>query len=231
MPGLVTGIGAPPQPEPGNALPGNALRGNAKPRNVQPANVNAGQPTGGDESNVSPEEQTQYDEFVTNGMSLLHDEKGLSSLIQSIEGDGNPVEGLANTVASIVIRIEDSAQKQGIEISGDVLMHGGTELLEQAADLAEQSGVHEFSDDELESALYLAMDIYRTTRQQQGKLPTDQLGQDMQELQTAEQDGSLEKQFPGITKYAEKSPAQPPSSEQPPNAQPGNARPRRGLLG
>lgn len=174
----------------------------------------------GDESNVSPEEQTQYDEFVTNGMSLLHNEKGLSALLQSIQGDGNPVEGLANTVASVVIRVEDSAQQQGAEISGDVLMHGGTELLEQAAELAQEAGIHDFSDDDLESALYLAMDIYRTTRQQQGKLPTEQLGQDMQELQAAEQDGSLEKAIPGLTKYAQERSVQPPP----------NAQPQRGLL-
>lgn len=208
----------------------------AQPPASQPGNAQTGNADAGDEGSVSSEEQAQYDEFVTNGMSLLHDEKGLSGLLQSIQGDGNPVEGLANTVASIVIRVEDSAQKQGIEISGDVLMHGGTELLEQAADLAEQGGVHEFSDDELESALYLAMDIYRTTREQQGKLPTEQLGLDLQELQAAEQDGSLEKQFPGITEYGQKSPApaaQPPGNGQPQprNAQPGNARPQRGLLG
>lgn len=208
------------------AQPSPGQPGAAPP--VQPGAPQAGnlKPAEADEGSVSPEEQAQYNEFVTNGMSLLHNEKALSGLLKAMKGDDNPVEGLANTVASIVMRIEDSAQKQGVKISGDVIMHGGTELLEQAAELAEKAGVHEFSDKELESALYLAMDIYRTTRQQQGKLPAEQFGQDMQELQAAEQGGSLEEMFPGIGKYAETH----PTEAQPPAQQPGQA-PRRGLLG
>ena len=205
--------GAQPSPGPPGAAPP------IQPGNLKPAEVD-------DEGSVSPEEQAQYNEFVTNGMSLLHNEKALSGLLKAMKGDGNPVEGLANTVASIVMRVEDSAQKKGIEISGDVIMHGGTELLEQAAELAEKAGVHKFSDDEIESALYLAMDIYRTTRQQQGKLPTEQFGQDMQELQAAEKDGSLEKMIPGIGKYAE----QHPSEAGQPAEQPGQQSPQRGLL-
>ncbi len=216
QPGAVQPRGA----QPGAAQPGAA----AQPGDLKPADAEAD-----NEGNVSPEEQTQYNEFVTNGMSLLHDEKGLSGLLKAMKGDGNPVEGLANTVASIVIRVEDSAQKQGVEISGDVLMHGGTELLEQAAELAEKAGAHEFSDKDLESALYLAMDIYRTTRQQQGKLPTEQFGQDMQELQAAEQGGALEEMFPGIGKYAEQHPTEAPDEGQPqPGQQP--AQRSRGLL-
>jgi hypothetical protein len=154
------------------------------------------------ESNVSPEEQQSYDAFVTNGMSLMHSDEGLPKLLQSIEADGSPVEGLANTVVAIIIRLEDSAKQQGMELSGDVMMHGGTELLEQAADLAEQAGVHEFTDEEIESALWMAMDIYRQTRQQQGTLPSEEISQDMGDLVSAEQEGRLEEEVPGITEFA-----------------------------
>jgi len=156
----------------------------------------------GEEPNVTAEEQAQYDEFVSNGMNLLHDEKNLDGMLQALSGDGNPVEGLANVVASIVMRVEDSAEKNGVQISGDVLMQGGTNLLEQAAELVEEAGIHEFSEDELGTAVNMAMDIYRSARQQQGKLPTEQLGAEMQELQAAEQDGSLEQLIPGITEHA-----------------------------
>lgn len=208
------------------ATPGAAPQGPATEVPAQPSNVRPGD-AGDDESNVSPEEQTQYTEFVTNGMRLMNDEKGLDGLLQSIQGDGNPVEGLANTVASIVIRVEDSAQKNGMEISGDVLMQGGTELLEQAADLAEQAGIHEFSETELESALYMAMDIYRETRQQQGKLPTEALGQELEGLRTADREGSIEDMIPGITEYAEKAQQEAVAKGQP-SAQPGNAKPTAG---
>lgn len=195
-----------------------------------PTDVPAGE---GDETNVSPEEQAQYDQFVTNGMRLINDKKGLSKLLKSIEGAGNPVEGLANTVASIVIRVEDSAKQKNVEMSPDVLMHGGTELLEQAAELAEAAGIHEFSEQDLENALNIAMDIYRTTRQQQGKLPTEQLSQDLQEVQAAEQGGELEQMFPGITEVSQRplpEGAQ-PSGGQPPGGQPPSGAPAGGSGG
>ena len=157
-------------------------------------------------ANVTPEEQQQYDQFVTNGMQMLDDEKALPQILESIRGDGNPVEGLANALVALVMRLEDSAEEQGQKISGDVMLHGGTELLEQMVEIAEKAGVHEFDEKEMESALYLALDTYRATRQEQGKLPEEALQADMQELVQADQAGGLEELIPGITKYAETAP-------------------------
>lgn len=165
--------------------------------------------TGADQDeapNVTPEEQQQYDLFVTNGMQVLDDEKALPQVIEAIRGDGSPVEGLANALVTLVMRLEDSAAEQGQKISGDVMMHGATELLEQMVDLAEKAGVHEFDEKEMESALYLAMDTYRSSRQEQGKLPEDELKADMEQLIQADQAGGLEDLIPGITKYAESAP-------------------------
>ena len=165
-----------------------------------------------EDETVTPEEQEQYDLFVSNGMKLLYDQKVMPKLMESIRGggnateDGNPIEGLANALSMLVMRLEDSAAEKGQPISPDVMLHGGTELLEQMADLAEQAGVHTFDESEIETALYLALDTYRTTRQQQGKLPEDQLKADMQQLAQAEQDGSIDEIIPGITEYAKKAP-------------------------
>lgn len=182
----------------------------------------------GVEGGVTADEQGQYTEFVSNGMHLLHDKDGLKKTLKAIAGDGNPVEGLANVVANIVIRVEDSAVKAGAEISGNVLMRGGTELLEQAAELAKEANVHDFSEEELGQAHLQSVELYRSTRQQQGKLPPEKFAQDLQELQAAEKDGSLETMIPGITEYAEQQVAQ--ASQAKPAAAPAAAEPSRGLL-
>ena len=165
----------------------------------QQPNAEAG---GGDPTNVSPEEQQQYDVFVTNGMKILDDQKALPKILETIKGDGSPVEGLGNALALLVMRLEDSATEGGQKISPDVLLHGGTELLEQMVELAEKAGVHEFDEKEMESALYLALDIYRTSRQESGQLDEEALGADMQELQRADKEGELEGMFPGLGEYA-----------------------------
>lgn len=154
--------------------------------------------------NVTEDEQRSYNEFVTNGMEMLYDQKALPDILQSIAGDGNPVEGLANALVMMVMRLEDSAAQQGAELNPDVMLHGSTELLEQMADVAEQAGIHKFEQQQIEEALYTALDLYRNMRQQQGQLPTEQLQSDMDEIVRADQAGDIDKLFPGISSMARK---------------------------
>lgn len=157
-------------------------------------------------TNVTPEEQEQYNQFVTNGMQAMYDEKSLPQMLQAIQGDGNPVEGLANALVMLVTRLEDSAEQAGQKISGDVMLHGGTELLEQMADLSKEAGMHDFNKQELEEALYTAMDLYRGFRQEQGKLEPEPYVQDIQALQAAEESGNVDDVMPGLTEFAKKMP-------------------------
>lgn len=157
-----------------------------------------------EEPNVSPEEQAQYDSFVKNGMNLIYDEKGMDKLVESLDGDGSPVEGLANTLVTVVMRLEDSAADAGHPVSGDVVMHGGAEIMGLMAEMSSEAGVHEFSDAEQESAWYMAQDQYRSMRQEQGVLPVEQLQADMNEMLQAEQAGTLGEMLPGIEEYAQR---------------------------
>jgi len=160
----------------------------------------------GDDGSVSPEEQKQYDQFVKNGMNLIYDEGGLGKIVESLKGGENPIGGLANTLVSVVSRLEDSAEQNKQQISGDVLYHGGVELMEQLAEMAEAAKIHEFSEEDLESALYLALDQYRAMRQEQGKLPEERLKADFQTMLQAENEGRLDEILPGIEEYAQKAP-------------------------
>lgn len=215
--GPMPGAAGPPPgsaPRPGAGAPGEA-------------------PPGEEESNVSPEEQAEYEQFVTNGMQLMYSEELMDQILQNIEGKGNPVEGLATSAAMLVMRLEDSAEEQDREISPDVKFHGGSELLEQMAELAQEAGIHEYSDEEIESAYYLALDTYRATRQEQGKLDMDEINQDMEQLVQADQQGRLDELVPGASAYAERAPnpeglAQQQQQQQPMGGTPDQGRPRRG---
>jgi hypothetical protein len=212
MAGLMGNAAPPGQPPPGGPpVGGQPPVGGAPP--AAPTEM---------ETNVSPEEQAQYTEFVTNAMAIMNDKKGARKMLKVIESGDDPVKGLANAVAAIVMRVEKSAKQSGQEISADVLMHGGAEILEQAADLAEQSGGHAFTEEELEKATYIAMDLYREARGD--KINQEEQGASMQELQAAEADGSLEQQLPGLAEHAQKGQ---PQGEAPPQDQP----PQQGLMG
>lgn len=151
------------------------------------------------EPNVTPEEQEQYNQFVLNGRQLIHSEKTLPGLLEALEGDGNPVEGLSNALVTVVMRLEDSAEKSGTEIPGDVKFHGATELMAYLVELANEAGIGPISDEDQENALYLALDTYRATRQEQGKLPMDEINADMEAIMQADQQGRLDEILPGVT--------------------------------
>lgn len=155
-----------------------------------------------EQPNVGPDEQQAYDTFVGNGMELLYNENVMPKLLESIRSAEDPAEGLGNAVATLVMRLDDSASKAGQEISGDVKLHAAKELLEQMAEVAEEAGVHEYSEEEMESAFYSALDTYRTTRQAEGKLNPEEFQGDMQEIQAADQEGRIDEVLPGVSEYA-----------------------------
>ena len=191
MPGLMQPQG---KPMPGQPPQGAPMQGQAMPQG-QPGQTE-------EESNVSPEEQGAYDKYVQNGMQLMYSEKTMPQLVKTIGGDGNPVEGLANAALTVVTQLDQSAKQKGVEISPDVKYHGAEELLSQMAELAEAAGVHEFSDEELEQAFFLALDMYRVGKQESGELDNNAIQQDMQMLVDADKQGQLDQVVPGASEYA-----------------------------
>lgn len=166
-----------------------------------------------EQPNVSPDEQAAYDQFVGNGMELLYNEAVMPKLLESVRSTEDPAEGLGNAVATLVMRLDDSASKAGQEISGDVKLHAAKELLEQMAELAEEAGIHKYTEEEMESAFYFALDIYRNTRQAEGKIKPEELQGDMQEIQAADEAGRIDEVLPGLSDYAARK--QQPSQDEP----------------
>ena len=157
------------------------------------------QGAGGEQPNVSPEEQGIYDQFVNNAFSVIYDEKSLPSIIESLKGDGNPVEGLANTAVGVVTRVQDSAEKAGQTLPPEVVFQAGVEILEDLADLAEKAGVHDFTPEELEGAAFQAMDLYRELKGRDGGTAAPQIKEDFNQLIALDQAGRLDEVAPGLT--------------------------------
>lgn len=163
---------------------------------------------------ASPEEQAIYHRFMENYYTIMYvggsgqggkkepplaDSNEFRSYFTEIE---DPVDALANASLSIVNELAGSAQNAGKPIPPDVLMHAGVEVLEDIAEFAENAGYHEYSEEELNSALIKAMELYREIHQ--GDLNTDALKQDYESLLAADQEGRLEDVLPGVGKAAER---------------------------
>ncbi len=148
---------------------------------------------GEEQPNVTPEEQGQYDQFVNNALLLIYDDNAMPALLKRFAAGAktDPVSSLATVAVQIIDRLEGSAASKGAKIDPDVVMHGGLEILEDLANLAKEAQIHEFTDQELEAATYMAMDLYRNTKEQKGELDKAAVDQQFNELAQADKEGKL----------------------------------------
>lgn len=157
---------------------------------------------GGDQPNVTPDEQNAYNQFVVNGMKLIFNEATTPKLIQRLQADENPIHALAATTVAIVSKLKASAESAGQQVSPDILMHGGTELMSNIAELAKAAKVHTYTPDEQEKALYTAMDMYSNQEMQKGTLDKEGFARDFQTLVAADKAGKLDEVLPGASEAA-----------------------------
>ena len=153
------------------------------------------------ENGVTQEDQALYTAFVENGLRLIYSPETMPDVLNTLQGDSDPVDGLANAAVMVVRMLEESAQQNGQQIDGDIVLQGGTELLEDMANLSEQAGIHEFTDEEVEGAFYRAMDLYRFFKQQEGGVDQSEAQREWAQVQAASEQGQLESMLPGASDH------------------------------
>jgi hypothetical protein len=187
----------------------------------------------GQQPNVSPEEQAAYDEFVSNGMHLIYRGEGDQvevnpAVLDQLRGKwddvkpslgqipddekpldpASPIDNLAVTTVALVLALEASAAQSTDgkgRVDPAVVFHGGAELMEQLADIADAAKIHDFTEDEMTGAANRAALLYgvssKTMNKQEAlsefdhflKTQGDQLGQS---LAAAGQQGAAEEEQP-----------------------------------
>lgn len=166
----------------------------------QPANASADQMQqemtaafGGD-GQVSPEEQAQSDRLVINGMNLIYDQKTRGGILKSLDGNGDPIDGLAATAVMVWQHLLKSADQNGFKASGDALMNAAREIFEHLADYSTKAGLHDFAQDPdaVEGAYFRALDDIRVVLQKEGRLDPEVAKQDMGRLEEMDKSGQLE---------------------------------------
>lgn len=153
----------------------------------------------GEAPNVTPEEQAQYDQFMERAFALAYDARTFPMVMNRIRKAPDPVEGLAAAATMLVSRLKDSAARQNVPLSPDVLYHGGAALLEDLADTAGKAGIHTYTPDEVEGALYRALDLYRGMEGGTDPAGTQAVAQDWQTLVQADRAGTLDQVLPGLS--------------------------------
>lgn len=174
---------------------------------------------------ATPEEQAAYDEFVKEGLRLLYeggevrpsvlkllddDPSDLMAVLENAEElqQFSPVVALAAAAALITLQVaKETGQTEGV-----ILLHGGQALLEELAELAQQAGIYDYSEDEMGMAMRMAADLFREAAADEGIINLDEAKEEWGEIVQADQEGRLGDVLPQL---ANAEVAQPPQQEVP----------------
>lgn len=153
---------------------------------------------------ASPEEQAIYEQVMRNAAKVIapagEGEPTISeSVLKSLKGSDNPVMNLATTASMLVRTLMKSAQANGMQIPNDVLFHAGADIVGLLAEVADVAKIHQYSDEDVERAFYLGLDMYRQAGTEEGDVDPEALKQEFGMIREADQSGNLEQVLPGIS--------------------------------
>lgn len=157
------------------------------------------------ESNVTPEEQADYDLFVGQAMNMIakpEHQKFRDSLVKLLSAGSDRVAALASAATRLVEGVEKSANQAGKEFSADILLHAGQEIVELLAEFAQAKKIHSFTPDEVDAAFLQAVDLYRMNNKD--KVDPQAAQQELQEIAAAEKQGNIDEVAPGLREAAMK---------------------------
>jgi hypothetical protein len=185
-----------------------------------------------DGQQATPEEQAAYEQVVNNATRVIGGENGTEpnkQILEMLGGTDNPVQNLASTAVAVVVSVEVSAQQSGFDIPDDALMAAGEDIVGMLADMAEAAGVHDYAQEEVDGAYYMALDMYREMNPT-GRIDPDQLKQEFGTIVEADRAGQLANLIPGIASVLGKGQSE-QGQQPPPQAQPAAGATPRGLMG
>lgn len=137
-----------------------------------------------DDSNVTPEEQAEYDMFVAMCYKLIYGKGSGDSIEQAITKADDVVTVLATLSAKTIISVEKSAIEAGKKLSDDVIFHGGSEVVAELVNYAVQLGKvkPEQEDDVLNKVVFQAIRIYGDQALQENLITADEKDAAMQAM-------------------------------------------------
>lgn len=106
----------------------------------------------GGETNASPQQQAQYEKFVLAATDMIYDQKIMPGIVERLGALDDPIESLANTAILVTQRVNDAATKAGEPVEEAVSFNAAMEIIMDLATLAKESGVHEYTPQEMQSA-------------------------------------------------------------------------------
>jgi hypothetical protein len=156
---------------------------------------------------ASPEEQAMYDKFVSLSLLALYDDKMMPRTVAHITKQPNKAVAVGEVAAGIFQRVYASAKESGAEVPGDVLINAMAEIVEATVELSDTKAGTDLTPEEMDEALYKAMDVARKMLKQAGDYTDEMKAADAAELQAMSESGEIDRITGGSGRVPEAEPA------------------------
>lgn len=187
-----------------------------QPQQPQPQD----QPSGGEA--VSPEEQAVYDMMVREALGIIYPAETpgepRAQIVENLRGafdpqvtelfasaqppiSATPEDAVAVTSVVLTMMTEGQLAQQGTDVPDDVVFHAGVEIIELLAELSQEAGIANFTDEQLDDVGLRAMDLYRLASP---RVDPETLSAEFEEIIAADRAGGVNKLLPGAEEYAKK---------------------------
>jgi hypothetical protein len=97
-------------------------------------------------------------------------------------------DGMARLAVAVATRVYDAADEAGQEIPLEIVLVGGLQVMEAVVEFTQQTGVGEVTDEEAETAFYIAADMFRGHLDGQGKIDHEEMAQTLEQIRAEQGD-------------------------------------------
>lgn len=161
----------------------------------------------------TPEEQAQFEKFERTMLALVYPEatpgEVSAPVLDNLRGNfdpsalemfepvepaltDSPQDSAAATAVLMTLLVE---QQGGEKFGDDVVLHGGKSVIEELIEVSEAAKIHDFSEQDIETVTYRAMDLYRIASP---RVNVEALTAEFETLKEASAAGTLGNVLPGL---------------------------------
>jgi len=151
------------------------------------------------------EDDPVFDQFVLNMQRAALDENGevkaevAATLARPIQDGKQPAEALGHAAATVTAHVAKSAVGNEVPISGPEHVNPGLlYAVQMLAEIAQQEGIHDFSEDEMQSAATIGGELVFQLTQDAGVWDDAEIQSDFQGIVEASQSGEFDQEMQSL---------------------------------
>ena len=140
------------------------------------------------------DEQLDYDLLVIRAQKMMYG-PGRENILKLISSGETPAQGLGKAAATLVKSLVQSGKQAGREISGEVAINAGAEIVEDLSELAVSSGVVEYENDKEETSELQDAMLYGVKFYGDGMVANGEITPDMQDMAKKQMDEGIQEEL------------------------------------